>query len=155
MTRVALAWNLTVAAWPLAAATAASGSGAGTAPNAAPTPPPSAAASARDRTANRIGVELHPLDGYLLDGQPGKADAIAAALRDRSPDPRAQPFYRAFETVGARAADEALLALRLVLGGKLAADETIVAARAARARAKAGEAGARDAYFAVVGVIAR
>ena len=100
-------------------------------------------------------MELHPLDGYLLDGRPGKADAIAAALRERSPDPRAQPFYRALEAVGARAADEALLALRLVLGGKVAADETIVAARTARARAKAGEAGARDAYFASVGVIAR
>ncbi|HEV2642047.1 MAG TPA: hypothetical protein VGT98_05050 [Candidatus Elarobacter sp.] len=100
-------------------------------------------------------MELHPLDGYLLDGRPGKADAIAAALRDRSPDPRAQPFYRALEAVGARAADEALLALRLVLGGKLAADETIVDARTARARAKAGEAGARDAYFASVGVIGR
>ncbi len=100
-------------------------------------------------------MELHPLDGYLLDGSPGKAEAIAAALRDRSPDPHAQPFYRALETVGARAADEALLALRLVLGGKVAGDETIVAARAARARAKTGEAGARDAYFAAVGVIAR
>ena len=100
-------------------------------------------------------VELHPLDGYLLDGSPGKADAIAAALRDRSPDPRAQPFYRALETVGARAADEALLALRLVLGGKAPGDEAVVAARAARARAKTGAAGARDAYFAAVGVIAR
>ena len=98
-------------------------------------------------------VELHPLDGYLLDGQPGKAEAIAAALRERSPDPRAQPFYRALETVGARAADEALLALRLVLGGKPAQDETIVEARAARARAKAGEPGAREAYFRSVGTI--
>ena len=98
-------------------------------------------------------MELHPLDGYLLDGRPAKAEAIAAALRERSPDPRAQPFYRALETVGARAADEALLALRLVLGGKPASDETIVAARAARTRVKAGEAGARDVYFAAVGVI--
>jgi hypothetical protein len=100
-------------------------------------------------------VELHPLDGYLLDARPGKADAIAAALRDRSPDPRAQPFYRALEAVGARAADEALLALRLVLGGNAADDETIVAARAARARARAGEAGAREKYLTLVGVIGR
>ena len=98
-------------------------------------------------------VELHPLDGYLLDGSPAKADAIAAALRERSPDPKAQPFYRAFETVGARAADEALLALRVILGGNTADDETIVAARAARARAKAGEPGAREAYLASVGTI--
>ena len=98
-------------------------------------------------------MELHPLDGYLLDGRPGKAEAIAAALRERSADPRAQPFYRALETVGARAADEALLALRLVLGGKAAQDEAIVEARAARARAKAGEPGAREAYFRSVGTI--
>jgi hypothetical protein len=98
-------------------------------------------------------VELHPLDGYLLDGSPAKADAIAAALRSRSADPKAQPFYRALEAVGARAADEALLALRVVLGGNTADDETIVAARTARARAKAGEPGAREAYFRSVGSI--
>ncbi len=98
-------------------------------------------------------MELHPLDGYLLDGRPGKADAIAAALRERSPEPRAQPFYRALEAVGARAADEALLALRLVLGGKEAQDAAIVEARTARARVKAGEPGAREAYFRSVGTI--
>jgi hypothetical protein len=98
-------------------------------------------------------VELHPLDGYLLDGQPDKAAAIAAALRDRSDDARAQPFYRALEAVGARAADEALLALRLVLGGRAATDESIVAARAARAAAKAGQAGAREAYLQAAGTI--
>lgn len=99
-------------------------------------------------------MELHPLDGYLLDGSPAKADAIAAALRERSPEPKAQPFYRALEAVGVRAADDALLALRLVLGGKAADDEAIVAARAARARVKAGEPGAREAYFRSVGTIA-
>jgi len=98
-------------------------------------------------------VELHPLDGYLLDGSPNKADAIAAALRERSPDPKAQPFYRALQAVGARAADEALLALRLVLGGNAADDDAIVAAREARSRAKAGEPGAREAYFRSVGSI--
>jgi hypothetical protein len=98
-------------------------------------------------------VELHPLDGYLLDGKPGKADAIAAALRERSNDPRAQPFYRALEALGARAADEALIALRAVLGGNTPNDETIVAARAARARFKAGEGDAREAYLRSVGTI--
>ncbi len=100
-------------------------------------------------------MELHPLDGYLLDGIPTKADAIAATLRDRSPEPRAQPFYRALEAVGVRAADEALLALRLVLGGNAATDETIVAARAARAQAKSGEPEARERYFDVMGAIER
>lgn len=98
-------------------------------------------------------MELHPLDGYLLDGRPAKADAIAAALRTRTADERAQPFYRALEAVGARAADEALLALRLILGGKAADDESIVAARAARAQAKRGGDDAREAYLRTVGPI--
>ncbi len=96
-------------------------------------------------------MELHPLDGYLLDGAPRKPDAIAAVLRVRSADPRAQPFYRALETVGARAADEALLALRLVLAGKAPDDDAVRALREARAQAQAGEPGARAAYLAAVG----
>jgi hypothetical protein len=96
-------------------------------------------------------VELHPLDGYLLDGDPSKADAIAAALRDRSDDERAQPFYRALSSLGVRAADEALLALRIVLGGRAPGDEDIVAARAARAKAKAGDPAARAEYLRLVG----
>lgn len=97
-------------------------------------------------------MELHPLDGYLLDGRPAKAEAIAAALRERSDDPRAQPFYRALETLGSRAADEALLALRLVLGGKHADDDAIRTLREVRKRAQAGEPDARSAYFQAVGV---
>jgi len=96
-------------------------------------------------------VELHPLDGYLLDGLPSKADAIAAALGSPSDDPRAQPFYRALRTVGARAADEALLALRLVLGGRTPNDEAVIAARQARAAAREDGPDARAAYFAAVG----
>ncbi len=107
--------------------------------------------SASARVAKRILVELHPLDGYLLDGTPAKAEAIAAALRERSDAPRAQPFYRALERVGAGAADEALLALRIVLGGKDADDATVIAAREARTRAKGGDAAGRETYFSVVG----
>jgi hypothetical protein len=96
-------------------------------------------------------VELHPLDGYLLDGTPTKGEAIAAVLRDRSSDPRAQPFYRALDILGVRAADEALLALRLVLAGRAPTDDAVVAARAARSRAKTGAAGAREAYLELIG----
>ena len=42
-------------------------------------------------------MELHPLDGYFLDGVPTKAEAIRAALDQRSSEPRAQPFYRALD----------------------------------------------------------
>jgi len=98
-------------------------------------------------------VEVHPLDGYLLDGRPPKADAISAALRARSSEPAAQPFYRALERIGARAADEALLALRIALGGKTPDDAAVTAARDGRARAQAGEPGAREEYFRAVGPI--
>jgi hypothetical protein len=98
-----------------------------------------------------MGVELHPLDGYLLDGVPSKAEALRAALADRSSDPRAQPFYRALDALGVRAADEALIALRLVLAGRAPTDETIVEARAARVRVKAGDAAGREAYLRLVG----
>ena len=96
-------------------------------------------------------MELHPLDGYLLDGTPTKDEAIAAVLRDRSSDPRAQPFYRALDALGVRAADEALLALRPVLAGRAPSDEAVVAVRAARSRAKTGAVGAREAYLALIG----
>lgn len=96
-------------------------------------------------------MELHPLDDYLLDGRISKGDAIAAALRERAADARAQPFYRALETLGARAADEALLALRLVLAGKVPNDEGVRALRDARARAKSGDPAAREAYFQALG----
>lgn len=96
-------------------------------------------------------MKLHPLDGYLLDGSPSKSDAIAAVLRDRSDDPKAQPFYRALSTLGARAADEALLALRLVLAGRAPEDEAIVALREARGRARAGDAQGRTDYLRAVG----
>jgi hypothetical protein len=98
-------------------------------------------------------MELHPLDGYLLDGRPGKAEAIKAALQSRSSDPKAQPFYRALESVGARAADEALLALRLVLAGNAPSDDAVRALRDARERAQAGDPAGRDAYLRAVGVL--
>jgi hypothetical protein len=108
-------------------------------------------AEREDAQRESHSVELHPLDGYLLDGRPGKADAIAAALRTRSNDPKAQPFYRALESVGARAADEALLALRLVLAGKTPNDDAVRELRDARARARAGDPGGRTEYLRIVG----
>lgn len=63
-------------------------------------------------------MDVHPIDGYLLDGRPAKAQAIAAVLGDRVAAEAALPFYRALEAVGPQAADEALIALRLVIAGK-------------------------------------
>jgi isoaspartyl peptidase/L-asparaginase-like protein (Ntn-hydrolase superfamily) len=93
---------------------------------------------------------VHPLDAYLLDGNPTKAAAIAAVLADRRPIERAQPFYRALEALGARVADEALIALRLTLAGRTPYDAAITTLRAHVAAARRGDAGARAAYLAAV-----
>lgn len=92
-----------------------------------------------------IGPAAAAIDGYLLDGRPSKGDAVAALLRARSEDPRAAPFYRAFEAVGARAADEAFIALRLILAGRAPEDEAVRALRALVTAVRAGGAPAGEA----------
>jgi len=94
---------------------------------------------------------MHPIDAYLLDGSPDKAAAIAAVLADRRPVERAQPFYRALEALGARVADEALMALRLVLAGRVPDDAAVTALRTQVAAARSGDAVARQAYLSAVG----
>jgi hypothetical protein len=96
-------------------------------------------------------MPFHAIDGYLLDGRPSKAAAIAAALGQRIPAERAQPFYRALEAVGDRAADEALIALRLVIADKPADDDAVRRLRALAMLARAADAAARDAAFAKAG----
>ena len=80
--------------------------------------------------------DLEMLDGYLLGERLSKADVIATLLAGRSSLPAAAPFYRALEAVGPRAADEALIALRLVLAGLPPEDERVRRLRAIAARAK-------------------
>jgi hypothetical protein len=93
---------------------------------------------------------LHPIDGYLLDRSPGKAETIAAVLADRSAVPRAQPFYRALEALGAKVADEALIALRLAMADRPADDDAIGSLRAQVAAARGGDGVARAAYLAAM-----
>jgi hypothetical protein len=89
----------------------------------------------------------HPIDGYLLTGSPAKDAAIAAVLADPQPVERAQPFYRALTVLGDRAADEALVALRLALAGKIPDDVAVSDLREKARAARAGDADARAAYF--------
>jgi hypothetical protein len=70
------------------------------------------------------------VDGYLLGETFSKEDAVAEFLAERSADPAAAPFYRALEAVGARAADEALIALRLVLAKREPSDAAVKRLRA-------------------------
>ena len=95
-------------------------------------------------------MALHPIDGYLLDGRPSKADAVAAVLADRQPIAGAQAFYRALDLLGPRVADEALIALRLALIGQPVDDDGVRRLRAHLAAAHAGDATARAAYLAAV-----
>jgi len=91
-------------------------------------------------------MSFHAIDGYLLDGRPDKAAAIAAVLAARSDTPAAAPFYRALEVVGTKAADESLIALRLVLAGKTADDDAIRRLRAILGRVRSGDGAARAGY---------
>jgi hypothetical protein len=91
-----------------------------------------------------------PLDGYLLDGSPVKAAAIAAALADRDAREPAQPFYRALELLGARVPDETLMGLRIALTGHVPDDDAIRLMRGRVAAARNGDAAARAAYLASV-----
>ncbi len=82
------------------------------------------------------------LDDYLLgDARVKKADVVAAVLAERSPLEAAAPFYRALDAVGVRAADEAFIALRLILAGKAPTDDAVrgLRSRVAAVRA-AGDA---------------
>lgn len=95
-------------------------------------------------------MEFDSLDNYLLDGSGSKADLIEKLLQSRDERAEAAPFYRALEILGAKAADEALMALRLVLAGKPAEDESIKRMRKNVAASRHGgpDAGqAREDYF--------
>lgn len=70
------------------------------------------------------------IDGYLLGEPVSKLDAVAELLAERSADAAAAPFYRALDIVGAQAADEALIALRLILAGHPAGDDAVRRLRA-------------------------
>ena len=88
------------------------------------------------------------IDRYLLGEPVSKPDVVASLLASRTAAPAAAAFYRAFEAVGARAADEAFVALRLILAGRPPADDAVRRLRAlgrvARACATSDGAGLRS-----------
>lgn len=98
-------------------------------------------------------MDFTPLDGYLLDGTPSKRQAIEHVLRDRIDDPHAAPFYRAFEAIGTRAADESLIAIRALACGKTPDDSLIRRLRDLVKKVRAGKRGdpeveaARQSYL--------
>ncbi len=96
-------------------------------------------------------MQFHAIDGYLLDGEPSKSAAIASALRERVAAAAALPFYRALEAVGERAADEALIALRLVIAGQRPDDDAVRRLRGLAALVRRPDPAAQAQAFANAG----
>lgn len=99
------------------------------------------------------------IDEYLLTGTPQKAQVIEKLLREPSDLAAAAPFYEGMRILGARTPDLTLVALRLVLAGKRADDDSVVALREHAEAARAGGANAaeaREAYtrFLLVAILA-
>ncbi|GAC1303781.1 MAG: hypothetical protein NVS2B3_18430 [Vulcanimicrobiaceae bacterium] len=97
-------------------------------------------------------MRTEKVDGYLLGEPISKADVVADLLANRSADPRAAAFYRALEAVGVRAADEAFIALRLVLAGRAPEDAAV---RRLRAFSSVARASARGRGADLASVVAR
>jgi hypothetical protein len=96
-------------------------------------------------------MPFHAIDGYLLDGRPTKSETIATVLRERVTAEAALPFYRALEAVGERAADEALIALRLVIAGMPAGDDAVRRLRGLAMLARHTDRAAQTETFAKAG----
>jgi len=90
-------------------------------------------------------MNFDSLDRYLLEGVGSKREVIASLLADRSAQPAAATLYRALEAVGPRVADEALIALSLILAGKTVDDEAIRHARDLVKTARSGGPGSQAA----------
>jgi len=95
-------------------------------------------------------MDFDLLDRYLLDESVKKSEVVAHLLKTRPQAKGAAPFYQGLELLGAKAPDLTLIALRLVLAGKKADDESVIRMRAIvdRSRAKGIDAAAaRENYF--------
>jgi len=95
-------------------------------------------------------VSFETVDRYLLGEPVSKAAALEAVLADRSAAPAAAPFYRALEAVGLRTADEAFVALRLIVAGHPASDERVRRLRALAGIARACATGDRAGLAATL-----
>ena len=95
-------------------------------------------------------MDFELLDRYLLDESVKKSEVVAQLLKQRPDVAGAAPFYQGLELLGSKAPDLTLIALRLVLAGKKADDESVIRMRGIveRVRAKGIDAAvAREKYF--------
>lgn len=85
-------------------------------------------------------MDFELLDRYLLDGKPEKRKVVETLLKSRPAAPQAAAFLEGMRILGARTPDLSLIALRLVLAGKAASDDAVVALKRASDEARAGGA---------------
>jgi hypothetical protein len=95
-------------------------------------------------------MDFELLDGYLLDGRPAKASVVEQLAKLPHSGPAA-PFLEGIRLLGERTPDLALMAVRLVLAGKVADDAAVSAVRDAVQRVRAGDESARREYASIVG----
>jgi hypothetical protein len=95
-------------------------------------------------------MDFELLDDYLLDGTPGKSEVVRKLLEARPAAEGAAAFYEGMQRLGAQTPDLALIALRLVLAGRKADDAGVTRLRDVIARARSGDAAARDEYHRAI-----
>lgn len=93
-------------------------------------------------------MEFELLDRYLLRGSPAKSEVVRMLLEKRSTLPEVRPYYEGLAMLGARTPDLALIALRLVLAGKVADDSSVVRLRELTERSRAGGSDAQQSRAA-------
>lgn len=98
-------------------------------------------------------MQFELIDAYLLGENADKGELIRQLVAAPADVAAARAFYEGMRMLGARTPDLSLVALRLVLAGKKADDERVVALRRASEAVRAGgegAPGARQAYFALL-----
>ncbi|HEY9084409.1 MAG TPA: hypothetical protein VIN40_00500 [Candidatus Tyrphobacter sp.] len=85
------------------------------------------------------------IDAHLLDGKLSRAELVARLLATAAPTERARPFYEGMGRLGARTPELSLIALRLVLAGRRADDDSVVRLRGLVEAVRSGGPAARAA----------
>jgi hypothetical protein len=78
------------------------------------------------------------LDAHFLEGKPPKNDVIARLLEDPAASDAVRPFYDGMRILRFRTPELTLVALRLVLAGHKADDESVTRLRSAIERIREG-----------------
>lgn len=90
-------------------------------------------------------MQFDLLDSYLLTGTPEKRKVVNGVEKACAGIPAAKPFLEGIRILGARTPDLSLIALRLVLAGKPANDQTVLELKQAVDEARAAGPGRETA----------